>query len=118
MNLTSTQSRLLFYAAIGWSVVMLIGCLWPSSGLPTDLTIRDKWLHTAIFIGFGFLWRLTGRSTGWVIGVGLAYGYFIEVVQGLATFLHRSYDLYDALADALGVLIGVGLALILLKVVR
>ena len=112
-----TQSRLLVYAAIGWTVAILIGCLMPSSGLP-DLTNKDKWLHFGIFALFGFLWRLTGRSTWWVIGVGIAYGYGIEVLQGIATFLHRSYDLYDAFADAVGTLIGVGLALLLLKVMK
>lgn len=112
-----TQTRLLLYAAIGWTVAIFIGCLLPSNGLP-DLTNKDKWLHFGIFALFGFLWRLTGRSTGWVIGVGIAYGYGIEVVQGLATFLHRSYDFYDALADAAGTLIGVGLALLFLKAIK
>jgi len=112
-----TRSRLLLYAAIGWTIAILIGCLLPGNGLP-DLTNKDKDLHFAIFALFGFLWRLTGRSTWWVIGVGIAYGYGIEVIQGLATFLHRSYDLYDALADAVGTLLGVGLALIALKVMK
>jgi len=111
------QSRLLVYAAIGWTVAIFIGCFLPSNGLP-DLTNKDKWLHFAIFALFGFLWRIAGRSTWWVVGVGTAYGYGIEVIQGLATFLHRSYDLYDALADAIGTLLGVGLALIVLKVMK
>lgn len=96
---------------------MLIGCLWPSAGLSEELTTNDKWLHVGIFTAFGFLWRLTGRSSLWVIGVGIAYGYGIEIMQGLITFLHRSYDLYDALADAVGTLIGVATALLLLKLV-
>ena len=112
------QSRLLLYAAIIWTVIMFIGCSWPSAGLSDDLTTNDKWLHIGIFAGFGFLWRVAGRSTLWVIGAGVAYGYLIEVYQWLMPIINRSYDLLDALADAVGTLIGVGLALLVLTVVR
>lgn len=110
-------TQLLYYAALGWTLAIFIGCSMPSNGLP-DLTNSDKWLHGGIFLLFGLLWRLTGRSTGWVIGVGFAYGYLIEVYQGLMTFLMRSYDIYDALADAAGTVIGVGIALVILRVIK
>lgn len=113
-----TQSRLLLYAAIGWTVIMFIGCSWPSSGLSTDLTTNDKWLHAGIFMAFGFLWRLTGRSSLWVIIAGIAYGYLIEVYQLLMPIINRSYDLLDALADAVGTLAGVGLAVLFLRVIQ
>lgn len=118
MNLVQNRYRLFYYAAIVWSVIIFIGCSLPSNGLP-DITHKDKWMHVGIFVLFGLLWRLAGRTTGWVIGVGIAYGYLIEVFQGLsASLIHRSYDLYDALADAAGTVLGVGLALLLLKIMK
>ena len=97
---------------------MFIGCSWPSAGLSDDLTTNDKWLHIGIFVLFGFLWRLASRSSLWVIGAGVAYGYAIEVYQGLMPIINRSYDLLDALADAIGTILGVGLALLFLRVVK
>lgn len=117
MNLVQYRPQLLYYAALGWTLAIFIGCSMPSNGIP-DLTNKDKWIHAGIFAGFGLLWRLTGRSSWWVIGAGIAYGYLIEVWQGLMTIIHRSYDLYDALADAAGTVVGVGVAILILRAVK
>jgi len=117
MNVVLNRYRIMQLLALGWSLAIFIGCSLPGNGIP-DLTNKDKWIHAGVFVGFGLLWRLSGRSAGWVITAGIAYGYLIEVYQGVMPFIHRSYDLYDALADAVGTVLGVGLAWLVLKLMK
>nr|WP_235985498.1 VanZ family protein [Spirosoma utsteinense] len=107
---------MLYYAAIGWTVAIFIGCSIPGDGLPHAFTGKDKLMHVSIFMLFGFLWRQLGYSVWKVLLAGVAYGLLIEVWQGIMP-LNRSFDLYDALADTVGTLIGIGLAWGVTKVV-
>ena len=109
--------RLFRLAAIGWAVIILTGCLTPGPNIPHALTLYDKLIHVAIFVPFGFLWVLTGYRPGWVLLAGLLYGGFIEILQGLLP-IHRTADFWDAVADLVGTLVGVGLAWVFAKVVR
>ena len=113
-----TRSRFLYLLALGWTIIIFIGCSLPGSGIP-DPHGRDKWLHAIIFFLYGLLWRLAGRSVAWVLLTGFAYGYLIEVWQGLTNaFLERDYDIYDFWADAAGTVVGVLVAVVLVKVVK
>jgi VanZ family protein len=111
------RATLLYYAAIGWTITMFIGCSLPGEELPDMSGGRDKWLHIIIFVGFGLLWRLTGRSAWWVIIAGTLYGILIEIWQALMP-LGRSGDVYDAIGDTVGTLIGVLLAWGVKKVIN
>ena len=103
------RTKLLHYAALGWTLVMFIGCSIPGDGLPHAFTSRDKLLHVGIFLIFGFLWRWLGYRAWVVLLAGASYGLLIEIWQGVMP-INRSFDLYDALADTAGTALGIGLA--------
>ncbi len=103
------QTKLLYYAAIGWTVAIFIGCSIPGDGLPYEISNTDKLMHISIFLVFGFLWRWLGYNALVVLLAGVVYGFLIEVWQGVMP-INRSYDLYDALADTVGTILGIGLA--------
>ncbi|MDB5240646.1 MAG: hypothetical protein JWP57_1271 [Spirosoma sp.] len=103
------RSKLLYYAAIGWTLAIFIGCSLPGDGLSYEITNRDKLIHVSIFLIFGYLWRMLGYRAIVVLLAGAIYGYLIEVWQGVMP-INRSYDLYDALADTIGTILGIALA--------
>lgn len=109
------RKKLLYYAAIGWTLAIFVGCSIPSSGLSQTLTNKDKLLHVGIFMLFGYLWRRAGYSVWSVLLAGAAYGLLIEIWQGVMP-INRSFDLYDALADTLGTVLGLGVAGIVRRV--
>ena len=109
------RKKLLYYAAIGWTLAIFVGCSIPGDGLPHALTNKDKLLHVAIFSLFGYLWRRMGYSVWSVLLAGAAYGLLIEIWQGVMP-INRSFDLYDALADTVGTVLGLGLAGVITKV--
>ncbi len=96
------------WLAITWSVILFIGCALPGNELPDLSHGRDKWVHLAGFAPFGLLWSLACRRWQWVIIAGAVFGLLIEVYQGVMP-IGRSFDLFDALADTVGVAMGIGL---------
>ena len=93
--------------AIGWVLLILTACTIPGDSLPSvTLWSFDKLIHFTLFAVLGWLcshaWP--GR-VGWVGLAGLAYAGLTEVYQGLIPF-GRTPDLYDALANTLGLLAG------------
>jgi VanZ family protein len=73
----------------------------------------DKWVHFILFGGFTFLWLCARPITNlksllFLFFITIALGSFIELVQGLLTFLGRSMELMDAVADSIGGLLGIG----------
>lgn len=109
--------KLLYYAALGWTVAIFIGCSIPGDGLSHAFTSRDKLLHVGIFLFFGYLWRRVGYGAWGVLLAGAGYGLLIEIWQGVMP-INRSFDFYDILADTVGVVLGIGLAWAAKKVVR
>jgi VanZ family protein len=107
--------------ALAWTALILALCLTPSTWLPRseshgpplfNIPHFDKIVHVALFAGFGLLWcgalRSPGRLTR-VLIAGLIFAVATEVLQGLP-FVDRDPDLVDGLADAFGVVLGVGTA--------
>jgi len=90
-----------FGAALAAGVVV---ALWPAGGAPAPLPHLDKLGHA---LGFALLWLL-GRAAGvprWPLALGLlAYGGAIEGLQALTPT--REASALDALADALGLVLG------------
>lgn len=107
--------RLIYYMALGWTFVILLGCSIPGDGLPPSIMMTDKFIHITIFVLFGYLWRMAGYSVRWVLIAGVAYGLLTETWQGIMP-LKRSFDLYDALADTTGTIIGLAVAWAIQKV--
>lgn len=111
----STQAR--FIATI-WTLLIFVGCLFPSRQLPhVAVPFIDKWTHFVLFGGYTFLWLCAkpAYTTAYVIKllvVAVLLGCAIELLQGKLTFLGRSMELLDAVADAVGALLGIGLYIV------
>lgn len=99
--------------AMLWTLLIFIGCLTPARQIPhVDVPMADKWTHFVLFGGFTFLWLcarplLSGRWLVSLFFIALALGALIEGLQGTLTFLGRSMELMDVVADALGGLLGI-----------
>ena len=114
-NVSASSPRLLL--AWGWTLVILVLCWTPSDKLPLDKAVPsffafqhlDKLVHFGIFAVFGVVWMRAVTSPGraaWVLAGGIALAVVSEVGQGLS-IIARDPDVFDALADAVGVAAGV-----------
>jgi len=101
--------------AVLWTLLIFIGCFTPGKELPkVDVPLIDKWVHLVLFGGFTFLWLcarpvINARSLLIMFLTAVGLGALIEVMQGLLTFLGRSMELMDAVADSIDGLLGIGL---------
>lgn len=95
-------------AAIAWTLAIFAGLSLPTDVAP-DVGGSDKNVHAIIFAGFAFLWRRAGLSELRTLAWGVAYAIMSEVYQAVMP-IGRSGDVEDALADGLGLLIGLVLA--------
>jgi VanZ family protein len=99
--------------ALLWTLLILAGCFAPATSLPqVDVPLADKWVHFILFGGFTFFWALvrpecTLRRLGSLLLVAVVFGVVIELLQGLLSFLGRSMELMDAVADAIGGALGI-----------
>lgn len=76
------------------------------------LPLADKWAHFILFGIFSFLWLCSfpGKPITFsllILVISIATGWLVEVIQGQLTFLGRSQDNMDTLADGIGGLIGI-----------
>ncbi|MCU0325168.1 MAG: VanZ family protein, partial [Spirosomaceae bacterium] len=89
-------------------------CTLPSEQLPQG---NDKTAHFAVFAIFSFLWLFISQNVWKVLLWGIVFGVFIEFWQAmLPVSFHRSGDIWDAVADAVGVVIGIGIQYIYKKI--
>lgn len=112
------------WAAILWTIAIFVACLWPGHELPhSDIPFIDKWTHFVMFGVFSFLWlaaypsgRLREISRyfwfSWIIGS------IVEAAQIVFVRLGRSGDIVDAVADAVGGLLGATLFILGAKLSR
>ncbi len=92
------------YLAFGITLIIFVLCTMPSEQLPNG---NDKIAHSVAFAGWAFCWQFAFKNYTKTLILGIIYGILIEFWQGsLPTSFHRSFDWYDALADGIGVLIG------------
>jgi VanZ family protein len=108
------SSRTLLASA--WTIVILVLCLLPRAWLPAEGNVTsapkiphmDKAIHAVLFAGFGFLWGRAGgsRRSGLILAVGLLLAVGTELAQGLPS-VARDPDVFDALADAVGLVAGI-----------
>ena len=99
---------------IAWAACILVACLIPGKEVPSFKFLEyDKLLHFCIFALLSFLWLCSltaprAQSQGVLIVTAcILYGYLVEALQGSGLVAGRSFDHYDALADALGSVFGV-----------
>ncbi len=110
------------FLAMLWTLLIFIGCFTPGKDLPqVEVPFIDKWTHLVLFGGFTFLWLCARplRTTSWLVSLFLiaaGLGILIEILQGALTFLGRSMELMDAVADSIGGLLGIGLFCLCAKI--
>ena len=113
--LTDRTRRRLRWAAGLWTFGILAACSVPGPNLPPAPDIGlDKVAHLVFFLVFGWLWLLSAPPAAtyaaWVALAGTLYAVGTEVYQGTMPLLDRTADPYDALANLIGLSLGVGLA--------
>ncbi len=98
-----------------WTLLIFIGCFTPGKEIPkVDVPFIDKWVHLVLFGGFAFLWLcarpiINVRSLSGLFLICVALGSFIELMQGILSFLGRSMEFMDAVADSVGGILGIAL---------
>jgi VanZ family protein len=93
------------FLAIAFTTLIFILCVTPSENIPTD--VNDKLAHFIAFAGISFLWLGVKENYKLLILLSILFGLAIEIIQGiLPEHFHRSYEIYDAFADAIGVILG------------
>ena len=99
-----------FFAALLWTLGIFVALLMPGTDVQqVEFWGSDKIVHFAIFAGFAMLWMralrgLVRRRAVWIVAVGVAIAVATELAQGVLP--GRSPDLYDALADIGGLVLG------------
>jgi VanZ family protein len=96
----------------GW-VLCVVLSLGPPPPIPTEVPDGDKIGHTLAYAVLSAWAVMIFRTRGaWLRSAAalMALGIAIEFAQGALT-VNRTADPYDALADALGILLGLGVAL-------
>jgi VanZ family protein len=93
------------YLAVSVTIIIFILCTMPSENLQKN--INDKTAHFVAFAGWAFCWIFAFKYYTKTMLLGILYGIFIEFWQAILPIsFHRSFDWYDALADSIGVIIG------------
>lgn len=108
--------------ATGWRIgslflltSVIIVMVMPAPAIAPDIDFQsiphaDKWLHAAVFLVLA-LWftGLYAKHSYWKVALGLLlFGGAIELVQ--RTLAYRTGDLADVLANLLGILAGLAIA--------
>lgn len=110
-----SEPKLLLRLSIGYTILITVLSLVPTSNLPkVHFEWSDKFAHVIIYLGLAFIWLLflqlkfrplSSKVTIIVITSCLFYGIVIEVLQQLLVS-SRQADLYDVIANTVGILLG------------
>jgi VanZ family protein len=105
------------WSALIWTMLIFILLVMPTTGLEgkdvNEIPNVDKIVHVILFAVFSFLWFSFFDSNypqkrnlifPAIFIMGSLYGLGMEFVQKY--FTERSFSLMDALADSIGILIG------------
>lgn len=101
--------------ALFWTFLILLACTWPGKDIPAAPIVGfDKLVHSGLFIVWTILWTLVyPKKAALIVLLGMAYGLGLEFYQQLLPF-DRTFDWWDAVADAVGVIIGFGVYAIII----
>lgn len=87
-----------------WLLAVFVLCVLPLSGLPAPWSFSDKIVHALMYAVPTFALTCFARMTRYWLLYLLAFGIGIELVQSLLPY--RSGDVWDAVANSCGVLLG------------
>jgi len=110
ITVNKKRARLL---AILWTLLIFFLCFLPARDVPeVNVPLIDKWVHFILFGVFSFLWLLsfescTLKGLSLIFIASVVLGSLVEFFQGVLTFLGRSCENMDILADSIGGLLGV-----------
>lgn len=96
-----------FWFAWLWSFAILVACTLPGKDIPMAPVVGfDKLVHAGLFFIWIILWLLPAKKNvvSYIL-LGMGYGLALEFYQQLLPF-DRSFDWWDAVADAAGVILG------------
>jgi hypothetical protein len=112
--------RIRLALAVVWTLLILVLCWTPADWLPVpetggsgwDLPHKDKFVHAGMFFVFAVLWLAATREKpgrfALVAAAGIALAIVTELGQNLPS-LRRDGEVADALADSVGVVVGLWL---------
>src|SRR5689334_394579 len=106
------------FGALIWTMAILVACWTPGRWLPVpepgtsgqEVPHKDKLVHFGMFAGFGLLWWRPGAGRRQALGIlagGLVLAVLSEAGQAVPA-IHRDPDRLDVLADAVGLVAGLG----------
>lgn len=108
-----------YWPTITVTLLIIIAVLLPGRAIPgVGIFQFDKLVHFIMF----FVWATAVRrdfpsgAFSKIIITGLVFSFFTEVLQIVAE--DRTFDLYDMLADAVGLIVGLWLAPYVLRIVK
>jgi len=103
------RSNHLWRVALGIVLAMQLIALYSPEGMGgPQITGLDKVVHFSIFAVPALVALMAGISAPWALGILAVHAPISELIQHFA-LSHRSGDVFDAIADLVGVAIG-GLA--------
>lgn len=109
----STYTKRARLLAILWTLLIFFLCFLPGEDIPeVGIPFADKWTHLILFGMFAILWICTKPTRKFsfllfIFAVSVFLGWLVELIQGTLTFLGRTQDNMDTLADSIGGLLGV-----------
>jgi VanZ family protein len=97
------------WLAILWTLVMCVLFFIPTPPSTQGPLIPhlDKVVHLGLFAGFVVLWGIRlPNATALLVIIGIVFGIVVECIQD-GMKLGRSFDVYDIVADSVGVFVGI-----------
>ena len=112
------SERNYLYLAVIWAVLIAVLSLVSLNSISKEINIssNDKFFHFVFYAILTVLLLLYKRKTKYnllIILFVIIYGIIIEILQALLT-TNREADIYDAIANSLGAIIG----LVFLRIVK
>ena len=103
--------KILLVIALLYTIALAVLSLLSSDDLPdVEVEYVDKFVHTIAYALLCLLWYSVLKSFKFskallvAAAIAIIYGIILEVLQGTLT-IHRSLDVYDAIANSLGALL-------------
>ena len=105
------RPRLARWVFAGLVVVQLLAVYWPRVEVEGPVSWSDKVVHVLLFLLPTLAGLLAGLRPAWLVGLVALHAPVSELVQHFL-LPNRSGDVWDAVADLSGVVLGVTLVMV------